>query len=846
MSDKLYPPDIGGVIPAFYGTQLIVPFTMNKSVSQTQVGGFELVIKSVSTSKILGYVNLNFPIDEDGNRIYSGWNTATNVLTFDISNIIKKLKVKQYYKVQLAYKHTSELIGYYSNVATVKYTSQPTVIMEDMENLSVNMNENTFIGYYSNINDPAERVYTYRFDVMDKNGIIYDTSGECLHNSFEDNISTESRDIFILNKDLKVNETYYIQYTVTTTNKLTFSSTKYLIMQKDTIEPELRAAVKADLNRDNGYIRVTLTGEKNQDGIEPAAIGSFYLKRASSKDNYGIWQTVYQFRLNGQLPSQWSWKDMTIEHGYKYKYALQQYSEKLISNRVESNEVYAEFEDAFLYDGKRQLKIKYNPKISSFKTTLLESKQDTIGSKYPFFFRNGNVNYKEFPISGLISYHSDEQNLFINKEELLLEESTANLVDNNIAAERIFKMEVLDWLNNGQPKIFRSPTEGNFIVRLLNISLSPVDTVGRMLHSFSATAYEVSEFTYDTVMDLGFLSLSTIEEETTTRWETVNLTSGEMLTLNYPITSLIISDAIPSTQFSLKLNGQNSYGDPITIGATGMYKIDLKDNVKITGFQVNSSEVTSGTLMYSYESSVQNVFDTIIDVNVNNWLFAQYIGAYADVIAEIEEKIVYNKNGANVTFQGLKKELLGLKYLRFFKRSVYDIYSNNNELYWDNLFTNKVDVLEETYIYLVHNGEEAYYIDGKDGSIINNYTNTFIINNESRIDLTETESMELPSDYDIQTLQLGSGVIFECAYQTKEITYSLESRTDIAALKTNYNEHLNLFYENLYNIDLDGNGYIASDKDKDYYTEMIEARNKFLIALYEAIEEQKEATGYYV
>ena len=43
---------------------------------------------------------------------------------------------------------------------------------------------------------------------------------------------------------------------------------------------------------------------------------------------------------------------------------------------------------------------------------LLESKVDTIGSKHPFIFRNGNVGYKEFPISGLISYLSDENDLF--------------------------------------------------------------------------------------------------------------------------------------------------------------------------------------------------------------------------------------------------------------------------------------------------------------------------------------------------------------------------------------------------------------------------------------------------
>jgi hypothetical protein len=38
---------------------------------------------------------------------------------------------------------------------------------------------------------------------------------------------------------------------------------------------------------------------------------------------------------------------------------------------------------------------------------------DTIGGKHPFVFRNGNVNYKEFPISGLISLVSDPNERFM-------------------------------------------------------------------------------------------------------------------------------------------------------------------------------------------------------------------------------------------------------------------------------------------------------------------------------------------------------------------------------------------------------------------------------------------------
>ena len=71
-------------------------------------------------------------------------------------------------------------------------------------------------------------------------------------------------------------------------------------------------------------------------------------------------------------------------------------------------------------------------------------------------------------------------------------EST-QLVGYNYKAEREFKLEVLDWLNNGKPKLFRSPGEGNYIVRLMNVSLTPNQQLGRMIYDFTCTAYEVQD-----------------------------------------------------------------------------------------------------------------------------------------------------------------------------------------------------------------------------------------------------------------------------------------------------------------------------------------------------------------
>jgi len=72
-------------------------------------------------------------------------------------------------------------------------------------------------------------------------------------------------------------------------------------------------------------------------------------------------------------------------------------------------------------------------------------------------------------------------------------------------AERIFKTKVLEWLNDGNIKLFKSPSEGNYLIRLMNVSLSPEDRLGRMLHNFTAQAYEVEELTFENLKNLEFI-----------------------------------------------------------------------------------------------------------------------------------------------------------------------------------------------------------------------------------------------------------------------------------------------------------------------------------------------------
>lgn len=155
-----------------------------------------------------------------------------------------------------------------------------------------------------------------------------------------------------------------------------------------------------------------------------------------------------------------------------------------------------DFDSIFLVDAKEdvQLNITLNNSINSLKYNILETKTDTIGSQYPIFFRKPNTRYREFPLSGTISYHS----LISFGEEYkidftLPEFPHTNLTTDNLYAERIFREKVIEFLTKDRPLLYKSQTEGNIVVKLMNIQLTPNKTLGRMIYDFSCTCYEVQD-----------------------------------------------------------------------------------------------------------------------------------------------------------------------------------------------------------------------------------------------------------------------------------------------------------------------------------------------------------------
>ena len=565
---KLYPPYIEGTIPAFYadGNQAIltVPFSMNKAVSIADFTGIALKVKTVQTNEfIYSATTANSEID------YLRTNFKAN-FTINLTQN-PKFKIGQFYKIQIAYcgSDAARTPGYYSTVGVVKFTTYPSVKIADLMNFSTH--RMTYTGVYSQTSedsakemDVSEKVYEYCFNLyedLDNSSPLLVASSEWqLHNSSTDIVNYESTDEYSFTYSLKQNKYYHVEYIVRTINGLEVSSGTYTVMDKAGTSPEIDAILSCRNDFENGYVSLTFIPNDPEHNY---ANGSFLLSRSSSEDNFTNWYPLQRFTLrNADKLNTWEYKDFTVQHGLKYIYAVQQYNSKgLYSTRLyaidKNGNTYIEpdFEDSFLYDGKRQLKIRFNPKVSSFKTDLMENKMETIGSKYPFIFRNSKVEYKEFPIAGLISYHSDEANLFMNDEDLglatnytqkprseisrtkafetsdlYLRSRTTAYSTYNIAAERIFKLSVLEWLNNGKPKLFRSPTEGNYIVRLMNVSLTPEDKTGRMIHSFQCTAYEISDCNHKTLNSYGIIQ---IDEPAETQYRLLTIGLADPAVRNY-------------------------------------------------------------------------------------------------------------------------------------------------------------------------------------------------------------------------------------------------------------------------------------------------------------------------
>ena len=331
----------------------------------------------------------------------------------------------------------------------------------------------------------------------------------------------------------------------------------------------------------------------------------------------------------------------------------------------------------------------------------------------------------------------------MNEDEFGNFDFSTNLISENIKIERDFKLRVLEWLNNGEPKVFRSATEGNYIVRLMNVSLQPVDSLGRMLHTFNATAYEIMEYNYENLNTLNIISIG----EPAVRqlqWETLVLNGYQTdISLNGPAVSLSL-EFMPENEIitidgveTLLING--SYNIPLDLDMT-------INNIKFSGkVQHNNSRLT-----YAYYTDIIDSFQ-VRSVSVDDVISEQYYGE-CDVVAEIEAD-------ENVSMGNVYQ-------IKCYLKNRETIYSNGEKYYTDKDCLNEINEFNSFVLYDVKDcltDEISFLLDGKDQRQYDSYSSIFVLNN-IKIDLAEILEYTIDTP-NVENFSLGNGVIAEISYQ---------------------------------------------------------------------------------
>ena len=388
----------------------------------------------------------------------------------------------------------------WSTVCIIKGIAQPII---ELSNLSKD-EENIFttstltvkgrMSYDADSNLESERLKQYELTILKNNDIIIESGIQ-----YVNQISQVNEINYTFKYQLENSENYQLKLKYITNNLYT-ETILYNFIVNESLGEVFDGTIAAALDLDNGRVKINIKSNQNftQD---------FVIKRTSTQTDFTIWDTIFTTKDIASLNiSSFVWYDYTAEAGRFYKYSVQTIDGEQLGVAAQTEPIIVLLEDMFINANNKQLKIQYNPQVTSFKKNVLIGKVDTIGSKYPYIRKNGDVDYRSFSIGGIISCASDENDLFTSMLEsygAYVKLFTDYNSDNNITRyrdfiyEKYFREQVIDFLMNSEVKLFRSLTEGNILVKVMDVNLTPNQQLGRLVWTFTANLVEIDECSVD-------------------------------------------------------------------------------------------------------------------------------------------------------------------------------------------------------------------------------------------------------------------------------------------------------------------------------------------------------------
>lgn len=555
-SKGLYPPIVESFYPAFVATPdavCRVYFTLSKYNNESFTNVHVLVTKQESGLSVINkekddIVNnryratgiiLNAPYGEENGKYY-----------VDIYNddIVGGWQPGWIYKIQIRLSEATYTGGIgqaawvnayadkfseWSTSATTKSLGEVKISIPEFEfeNAEGTADEYSFLASdfdftatFSAGNFDSETLYSYQVQLYDTGYNLLEDSGILYANQYYN----PNQFSYNFKYELTNNTSYILTISYETANKYTNSisltgTIQYqegdattivlLTAENDNENADMSSFTSIFMEEEEGRVALKLYSATESKNTE------LMIRRADCRDNFKTWTDIEHIIITGDVNSIPIVYDNTIESGVFYKYGIQKYTvdgdviTKGPLNIIE-NPVMRNFNYSFLLgQNGQQLKLQFNNTLSNYKVNLNEAKSVTLGGVYPFITRNGATKFKTFSLGGLISFNMDENGLFLTRKQAYKFDEIDALYNHynnqqgisvyDYIFEKEFRDAVTEFLCDGKPKLFKSPTEGNILVRLMDVNLMPQQSLSRMIYNFSCTANEIAECNRDNYIKYG-------------------------------------------------------------------------------------------------------------------------------------------------------------------------------------------------------------------------------------------------------------------------------------------------------------------------------------------------------
>lgn len=652
--------------------------------------------------------------------------------------------------LDLANEYYTQPISEWSQTCLIKVIDKPVVSIHGLSENEPSSFSAPFLDLIGNVSfSEGEKEYlkSYKLQLFEEQQLVLKTD-DIFTNQYNPNEFS-----YNLGYQLNPEHSYKLNFIYTTSGFYKGIATYNFSVYKTKIG-RLKANILAQPDNINGVIRITIKGQNAQ-----RLIGNITIRRSSSKDNFQKWEDIqnFVFTKSGDL----NWIDLTAESGIWYKYCAQKRGHNGQRGAIieTQNPVMCVFEDMFLVQQGTMLNIKFNPSISNFKYNITESQQNTLGSKYPYFTRNGDNYYRTFSIGGLISAMADnsqyleeniipfasKKNIFQNSVPLYEAYYKENNINdfNNFIYEKNFRDKIYEFLYKNKVKLFKSTTQGNILIKLTDINFQPNSTLGRKIYSFTATAVQIDEanienynkyqiqtvgeysknlisFSYSTLGQIPINEIYAEWNSNTNSWAE-NTNGGHVIRLiRRKYNNWNSHQGYTATLSKLKWIRFEFTSPPLALredGDNGIIKVETGSNLPPTmaGYvvKINEIEFLIPSTMQRYENKeIKTVgsFEIGEPININSVLLKYPAEGTFDYIAEITETEQNNLSLLNSSISPFYT--LGQLYQTF--------YPNQSVI---NIISNKYQIRSQTLIAVLNIKIEApqgtilYIKDSKDRSL---------------------------------------------------------------------------------------------------------------------------------